>query len=141
MTLRLHHLWLVSFNCRDWYNARSTVADLPVSYDICLIQEHWLFSDHLYQLNFNPDFLSVGFSGMESSILLWWVRNSFQEIIDHAYSLNTDIRERSSMIYESFIQHGAYRRDRKHYSHANSLHTVLHEHGMQILWKTVLQHV
>ena len=92
MTLRLHHLRLVSFNCRDWYNARSTVADLPVSYDICLIQEHWLFSDHLYQLNFNPDFLSVGVSGMESSILLWWVRNSFQEIIDHAYSLNTDIQ-------------------------------------------------
>ena len=70
MTLRLQHLLLVSFNCRDWYNARSTVADLPVSYDICLIQEHWLFSDHLNQLNFNPDFLSVGVSGMESSILL-----------------------------------------------------------------------
>ncbi len=25
----------------------------------------------------------------------------------HTYSLNTDIRERSSIVYESFIQHGA----------------------------------
>ena len=67
MTLRLHQLRLVSFNCRGWHNARSTVANLLDSHDICLIQEHWLFNEHF---NFNPDFLSVGVSGMDSSILL-----------------------------------------------------------------------
>ena len=70
MTLRLHQLRLVSFNCRGWYNGRSTVADLLDSHDICLIQEHWLFNDQLNQLNFNLNFLSVGVSGMDSSILL-----------------------------------------------------------------------
>ena len=40
------------------------------SRDICLIQEHWLFYGHLKELNFNPDFLSVGVSGMDSSVLL-----------------------------------------------------------------------
>ena len=69
MTLRLHQLWLVSFNCYCWHNARSTVANLLDSHDICLIQEHWLFNEHLNQLNFNPDFLSVDVSGMDSSIL------------------------------------------------------------------------
>ena len=70
MKLSLHHLQLVSFNCRGWNNGRSTVADLLDSHDIilCLIQEHWLFNDYLSQLNFNPDFLSVGVSGMDSSL-------------------------------------------------------------------------
>ena len=31
----------------------------------------------------------------------------FNTAVGHAYSLNTDIRERSSMVYESFIQHSA----------------------------------
>ena len=31
----------------------------------------------------------------------------FNTASGHAYSLNTDIREPSSMVYESFIQHGA----------------------------------
>ena len=70
MTPGLRQLRLVSFNCRGWHNAISTVADLLDSHDICLIQEHWLFNEHLNQLNFNPDFLSVGVSGMGSSILL-----------------------------------------------------------------------
>ena len=35
----------------------------------------------------------------------------FDTAIGQAYSLNTDIRERSSMVYESFIKHGTYRRE------------------------------
>jgi len=66
MTLTLGQLRLVSFNCRGWNNGKSTVSDLLESHDICLIQEHWLFHDHLQELNFNPDFLSVGVSGMDS---------------------------------------------------------------------------
>ena len=73
MTSRLHQLRLVSFNCRGWHNARSMVANLLDSHDICLIQEHWLFNEHLNQLNFNPDFLSVGVSGMDSSIYSFMV--------------------------------------------------------------------
>ena len=60
----------MSFNCRGWHNGKSTVTYLLDSHDICLIQEHWLFDDHLNKLNFNPDFLSVGVSGMDSSVLL-----------------------------------------------------------------------
>ena len=41
------------------------VNDLLESHDICLIQEHWLFHDHLQELNFNP----VGVSGMDSFAL------------------------------------------------------------------------
>ena len=37
----------------------------------------------------------------------------FNTAIGHAYSLNTDIRERSSMVYESFINM-ELRRDKKH---------------------------
>ena len=69
MTLTLGQLQLVSFNCRGWNNGKSIVSDLLESHDICLIQEHWLFHDHLHELNFNPDFLSVGVSGMDSFAL------------------------------------------------------------------------
>ena len=31
----------------------------------------------------------------------------FNTAVGHAYSLNMDIREPSSMVYKSFIQHGA----------------------------------
>jgi len=66
MALTLGQLRLVSFNCRGWNNGKSTVSDLLESHDICLIQEHWLFHDHLHELNFNPDFL---LSGMDSFAL------------------------------------------------------------------------
>jgi len=69
MTLTPGQLQLVSFNCRGWNNGKSTVSDLLESHDISLIQEHWLFHDHLQELNFNPDFLSVGVSGMDSFAL------------------------------------------------------------------------
>ena len=47
-----------------------------VSYPICLtrgicfIQEHWLFTEHLSDLNSENEFISVGVSGMNSGILL-----------------------------------------------------------------------
>ena len=71
MAVILSDLRLASFNCKGLSNGRSIISDLLQSHDICLIQEHWLFSDHLKQLNsINSDFLSVGVSGMESSVPL-----------------------------------------------------------------------
>ena len=70
MTQIVNQLRLVSFNCRGWNNGKSIVADLLETHDICLIQEHWLFADHLNELNFHSDILSVGVSGMDSSVLL-----------------------------------------------------------------------
>ena len=63
-----------------------------------------------------PDIVESGFIlGISTLFLIIGVfHHFFNTAIGHAYSLNTDIRERSSMVYESFIQHGAYRRDRKH---------------------------
>ncbi len=71
MTLYSGQLRLASYNCRGWNNGKSVVSDLLDSHDICVIQEHWLFADHLNELNFNSDFLSVGVSGMDSSVLLY----------------------------------------------------------------------
>jgi len=71
MAVILSDLRLASFNCNGLSNGRPIIFDLLQSHDICLIQEHWLFSDHLKQLNsINSDFLSVGVSGMESSVPL-----------------------------------------------------------------------
>ena len=46
------------------------VQSLLQSCDICLIQEHWLLHENLDSLIISDDFLSVGVSGMDSSILL-----------------------------------------------------------------------
>ena len=46
------------------------VQSLLQSCDICLIQEHWLLRENLDSLIISDDFLSVGVSGMDSSILL-----------------------------------------------------------------------
>jgi len=72
MAVILSDQQLASFNCKGLSNGRPIISDLQ-SHDICLIQEHWLFSDHLKQLNsINSDFLSVAFgvSSMESSVPL-----------------------------------------------------------------------
>ncbi len=71
MTLCPGHLRLASYNCKGWSNGKSAVSDLLDSHDICVIQEHWLFTEHLMELNFNPDFRMVGVSGMDSSTLLY----------------------------------------------------------------------
>ena len=45
-------------------------TDLLDTCDICFIQEHWLFTEHLSDLNSVNEFTSVGVSGMDSGILL-----------------------------------------------------------------------
>ena len=68
-TPSLNSLRLVSYNCRGW---RSGSDYLLQSCDLCFIQEHWLFREHLGSLNNSNDFLSVGVSGggMDSSEIL-----------------------------------------------------------------------
>ena len=46
------------------------ITDFSDSFDICLVQEHWLFNAQLPCLNFNDHFLSCGVSGMEDGFLL-----------------------------------------------------------------------
>ena len=43
---------------------------LNYMHDLCLIQEHWLFHDHLNSLNFSNDVLSVAVSGMDDTDLI-----------------------------------------------------------------------
>ena len=62
-------LRLVSYNCRGWRSG-SDYVKLLQSCDLCFIQEHWLFREHLGSLNISNDFLSVGVSGMDSSEIL-----------------------------------------------------------------------
>jgi len=58
-------------NQNHCHNVVLIISDLLQSHDIGLIQEHWLFADHVRQMNsVNSDFLSVGVSGMESSVPL-----------------------------------------------------------------------
>ena len=63
-------LRLVSYNCRGWRSGSDYVKLLLQSCDLCFIQEHWLFREHLGSLNISNDFLSVGVSGMDSSEIL-----------------------------------------------------------------------
>ena len=70
MTYTLDCLKVVSYNCRGWKSGSNYVQSLLQSCDICLIQEHWLLCENLDSLIISDDFLSVGVSGMDSSILL-----------------------------------------------------------------------
>ena len=55
-----------SFNCRGWNNGIHTLTHFIDSLDLCFVQEHWLLSDQLHQINnVSPDFLSVSVSGMD----------------------------------------------------------------------------
>ena len=63
-------LKLVSYNCRGWRSGSDYVKSLLQSCDLCFIQEHWLYRDHLEALNISEDFLSMGVSGMDSSEIL-----------------------------------------------------------------------
>ena len=59
-----------SFNCRGWNNGKSTLQSYINSIDLCFVQEHWLFCDHLNTVrDISPDFLSVGVSGMNHDLL------------------------------------------------------------------------
>ena len=61
---------VVSYNCRGWKSGSNYVQSLLQSCDIWLIQEHWVLRENLDSLIISDDFLSVGVSGMDSSILL-----------------------------------------------------------------------
>ena len=63
-------LRLVSYNCKGWRSGSNYVKLLLQSSDLCFIQEHWLFREHLSSLNISNDFLSVSVSGMDSSEIL-----------------------------------------------------------------------
>ena len=61
----------ISYNCRGWNSGLITLRSLVDSFDVCFLQEHWLISNHLHRVNeFSSDFLSVGISGMDDSVLL-----------------------------------------------------------------------
>ena len=57
-------LRLVSFNCSGWNNGRHYLTDFSDSFNICLVQEHWLFNAQLPCLN------SCDVSGMADGFLL-----------------------------------------------------------------------
>ena len=40
-----------SFNCRGWNSGSVFLKDYLDSFDLCFVQEHWLHSDHLNQIN------------------------------------------------------------------------------------------
>ncbi len=53
-----------------WNNGSLLLRDIMNSFDLCLIQERWLFDEQLFNMNIDSDFLSFGVSGMDSSVLL-----------------------------------------------------------------------
>ena len=55
-----------SYNCRGWRSGSDFVHSILPRCDFCLIQEHWLLSEHLGSLNISDDFLSWGITGMDS---------------------------------------------------------------------------
>ena len=63
-------LKVVSYNWRGWKSGSNCVQSLLQSCGICLVQEHWLLRENLDSLTISDDFLSVGVSGIDSSILL-----------------------------------------------------------------------
>ncbi len=70
MSTRFDKLRIASYNCKGWNNGKMVIHDLLQSH-ICVIQEHWLFSNHLSQLNVDSEFMSVGVSGMDEFVLLY----------------------------------------------------------------------
>ena len=63
-------LKVVSYNCQGWKSGSNCVQSLLQSCGICLVQEHWLLHENLDSLTISDDFLSVGVSGIDCSILL-----------------------------------------------------------------------
>ena len=61
---------LVSYNCRGWNSGIGLLRDIAPEFDLCMIQEHWLFAQQIGLLNFDPAFTSCGISGMDDDVLL-----------------------------------------------------------------------
>ena len=53
-----------SFNCRGWNSGSLFLSNVVDSFDLLLIQEHWLQHSHLYKINdISSDFCSTSVSG------------------------------------------------------------------------------
>ena len=61
---------LVSYNCRGWNSGIGLLRDIAPEFDLCMIQEHWLFAQQIGLLNFDHAFTSCGISGMDDGVLL-----------------------------------------------------------------------
>ena len=60
-----------SFNCRGWNSGSLFLSNVVDSFDLLLIQEHWLQHSHLYKINdISSDFCSTSVSGMDPYSLL-----------------------------------------------------------------------
>ena len=60
-----------SFNCRGWNSGSLFLSNVVDSFDLLLIQEHWLQHSHLYKINhISSDFCSTSVSGMDPHSLL-----------------------------------------------------------------------
>ena len=58
--------------CRGWNNGSLSLQNYIISIDLCFVQEHWLFRDHLNVVRgISPQFLSVGVSGMNCDSLCY----------------------------------------------------------------------
>ena len=70
MAVLMAPLRCCSFNCRGWNSGKFTLTKFINSLDLCFIQEHWLFYDHLSDVcEISPEIISVGVSGMNSDLL------------------------------------------------------------------------
>ena len=72
MTCQVACIRFSTFNCRGWRSGSIYVPTMLNSLDFCLIQEHWLLTEHLGALDIlvSDEFISIGISGMDSSNLL-----------------------------------------------------------------------
>ena len=70
MTCPVSLIRFCTYNCQGWRSGSEYVSALLNSLDFCLIQEHWLLSEHLGALDISDEFISIGVSGMDSSNLL-----------------------------------------------------------------------
>jgi len=62
-------LRLCSYNCRSLKNSFTDIRNLCESYDIVLLQEHWLLPFELGMLNeIHSDFMSFGVSAVDTSV-------------------------------------------------------------------------
>ena len=60
-----------SFNCRGWNSGSLFLRDVIDSFDLLLIQEHWLHQNHLSIINeISSNFCSTSVSGMDPCSLL-----------------------------------------------------------------------
>ena len=58
----------VTYNCRGWNSGLCVLPDL-LEHVTCFIQQYWLFTEQLSDLNFvNNEFISVGVCGIDSGI-------------------------------------------------------------------------